>query len=42
MKIMKKLILFTVIMVLALALTGCVRPYDTPEFVKIEASQTAF
>lgn len=42
MKIMKKLILFTVIMVLALALTGCMRPYDTPEFVKIEASQTAF
>lgn len=23
-------------------LTGCVKPYDTPEFVTIEASQTAF
>ena len=39
---MKKF-LFAVIMVLTLfSLTGCRKPYDKPEFVTIEASQTAF
>jgi len=40
--IIKKVVLLAV-MVLALSgLTGCIKPYDTPEFVTIEASQTAF
>lgn len=37
--------IFTLIAILAMTatmLTGCVRPYDTPEFVTIEPSQTAF
>ena len=40
---MKKIIAFALILVMACCLfAGCVRPYDVPEFVTIEASQTAF
>jgi hypothetical protein len=39
---MKKLLLFSTILTLLLLFTGCVRPYDTPEFVTIEPSQSAF
>lgn len=41
---MKKKIIALVLMVViaCFCFTGCVRPYDKPEFVTIEASQTAF
>ena len=41
---MKKIIAFVVVLVMCCTLfTGCIRkPYDTPEFVTIEPSQTAF
>lgn len=40
---MKKIISLVLIAVMiCTCLTGCVKPYDKPEFVKIEASQTAF
>lgn len=40
---MKKLIAIATILVMCCTLfTGCVRPYDTPEFVTIEPHQTAF
>lgn len=40
---MKKIIaLVLMLVVMCCAFTGCARPYDTPEFVTIEASQTAF
>ena len=40
---MKRIVsLITILVVTTLLLTGCVRPYDTPEFVTIEPSQTAF
>lgn len=40
---MKKFITLALIIVVACCLfTGCVKPYDTPEFITIEASQTAF
>lgn len=42
MKHMKKIILIILMLVMTTALTGCVKPYDKPEFVTIEASQTAF
>lgn len=42
MKNVKKLLVLFLTLVMVLALTGCRRPYDTPEFVTIEASQTAF
>ena len=42
MKHMKKIILAVLMLVMITALTGCVKPYDTPEFITIEASQTAF
>lgn len=43
MKRIKKFVVLGFMMVLmALCMTGCRRPYDTPEFVTIEASQTAF
>lgn len=43
MKSIKKIILLSAIMVIAVfSLTGCRRPYDKPEFITIEASQTAF
>ncbi|MBQ8396681.1 MAG: hypothetical protein IJX53_00605 [Clostridia bacterium] len=39
---MKKLLITLVLIAMTLTFTGCVRPYDTPEFVTIEPSQTAF
>lgn len=40
---MKRIVsLIAIFAMSALMLTGCVRPYDTPEFVTIEPSQTAF
>lgn len=39
---MKKAKIITTLIFSALLLTGCIRPYDTPEFVTIEPSQTAF
>lgn len=40
---MKRIILLTFALIMAMCcLTGCIKPYDKPEFVKIEASQTAF
>ena len=40
---MKKIITFTLVIVMVCTLfTGCRKPYDKPEFVTIEASQTAF
>lgn len=38
----KKLFLVVFMLVLCLSLAGCRKPYDTPEFVTIEASQTGF
>lgn len=38
----KKLVLLVLMLVLCLSLAGCRKPYDKPEFVTIEASQTAF
>lgn len=38
----KKLTVLTFVILMLLALAGCRKPYDTPEFVTIEASQTAF
>lgn len=42
MKHIKKIILVILMLVMVMALTGCRKPYDKPEFVTIEASQTAF
>lgn len=42
MKKTKKLLLAGLIVGVMGATTGCVKPYDTPEFYTIEASQTAF
>ena len=42
MKIKKLIILLLVIVMACTLFTGCRKPYDTPEFVTIEASQTAF
>lgn len=43
MKFIKKLLLLSIMSVFVIfGLTGCVKPYDKPEFVTIEASQTAF
>ena len=39
---MKKIITLILALTLCLSLCGCRRPYDTPEFVTIEPSQTAF
>lgn len=41
-KHIKKFLLLAVLVVLVCSLAGCRKPYDTPEFVTIEASQTAF
>ena len=39
----KRIIIILLVVVLCMAtMTGCVKPYDKPEFVTIEASQTAF
>lgn len=42
MKIKKLIILLLVIVMSCILFTGCRKPYDKPEFVTIEASQTAF
>lgn len=42
MKHIKKIVLVVLMLVMVMALTGCRKPYDTPEFKTIEASQTAF
>ena len=42
MKIKKLIILLLVIIMSCTLFTGCRKPYDKPEFVTIEASQTAF
>ena len=40
---MKKLFALMLVLVVSLTVfTGCIKPYDKPEFVTIEASQTAF
>lgn len=40
---MKKFVTLLLVLVMSLTMfTGCRKPYDTPEFVTIEASQTAF
>ena len=39
---MKKIIALVLTLVMCLSLAGCRKPYDKPEFVTIEASQTAF
>lgn len=42
MKKSKKIILVSVVATMMFSLTSCVKPYDKPEFVVIEPSQTAF
>lgn len=42
MKKSKKIILISAITTMMFSLTSCVKPYDKPEFVVIEPSQTAF
>ena len=42
MKHIKKIVLVVLMLVMVISLTGCRKPYDKPEFVTIEASQTAF
>ena len=42
MKSSKKIILVSAISAMMLSLTSCIKPYDKPEFVVIEPSQTAF
>jgi hypothetical protein len=39
---MKKIFLFVTLMLVMVSLASCVKPYDKPEFITIEASQTAF
>ena len=41
-KIFKKLALLTCVAATAISLSSCIKPYDKPEFVVIEPSQTAF
>lgn len=41
-KHLRKFLLLAVAIVAMCAMTGCAKPYDKPEFVTIEASQTAF
>lgn len=41
-KMIKKIVLATAVCASLTSLTGCRKPYDIPEFVTIEASQTAF
>ena len=42
MKIVKKLVLVLLLVAIVCTFTACRRPYDKPELVTIEASQTAF
>ena len=39
---MKRILAVALILVMMFSLTGCRRPYDKPEFITIQASQTAF
>lgn len=41
-KMIKKIVLATAVCATMTSFTGCVKPYDTPEFTEIEPSQTAF
>ena len=41
-KLTKKILLASMILTVMLSTVGCIKPYDTPEFVTITASQTAF
>lgn len=41
-KLTRIFILLGLLMLTAMCFVGCVKPYDTPEFVTIEPSQTAF
>ena len=41
-KNLKKVLLFTVMVVGMFVFTGCIKPYNTPEYVEIESHQTAF
>lgn len=41
-KKIKKLLTVTAMVLLMLTFAGCIKPYDVPELVTIEASQTAF
>lgn len=41
-RVSKRTVFLAIMVVTLLGLAGCRRPYDTPEFVTIEASQTAF
>lgn len=40
--VIKKIVLSGLLCVTLASFAGCIRPYDTPEFVEIEPSQTAF
>lgn len=42
MKIKKLIVLMVMVIMVCCLFTGCRKPYDTPEFVTVEASQTAF
>jgi hypothetical protein len=42
MNIKKKVLIPAVLVVGMTTLTGCIRPYDTPEFIEIKPNQTAF
>lgn len=42
MKKSRKFIVLALMVMVLCGLTACIKPYDTPEFVTIEASQTAF
>jgi hypothetical protein len=42
MKIKKLIVLLLIVLMTCATFTGCRKPYDKPEFVTIEASQTAF
>lgn len=42
MKKSRMLVLAVLFVICAMSLSGCVKPYDKPEYVTIEASQTAF
>jgi len=41
-KVTKRVILVAMLIGVMLSTVGCIKPYDTPEFVTISASQTAF
>jgi len=38
----KKISLIAMTLIMMFSMTACIKPYDTPEFITIEASQTAF